>query len=285
VDDRAPLGEAGAQLVVLLQARAQAVQALGHDLAREAGKRMRALVDLDARDHAVVRHVAGEGDSVLRLLADGLVEQDRAADVLVQARGRQQQLAVGAAVLLGVLDADAGEALGDGAGGFVDGGDALAGRNHGQGGFGRRLDAHVWEARGAAERPVIIARGRTPLAACQGPASGSNGHPSRGCKRLRAPPPRAAATVRYSTPSPSARPPAPTSSSRSVLVAPRCSMWSPLVNMMWSPATSRPASCNAWTASRAASRVARPRLSKSIGNTSRISAIRRREPAWRDSAQ
>ena len=39
VDHRAPLGEAGAELVVLLQARAQAVEAFGHDFAREAGQR------------------------------------------------------------------------------------------------------------------------------------------------------------------------------------------------------------------------------------------------------
>src|SRR3546814_7896495 len=71
---------------------------------------------------------------------DGLVEQDRAADVLRQVGRGQQQLAVGAAVLLVVLDPDAGEALGDGAGGFVDGDDALARRDHGQGGFGKLFD-------------------------------------------------------------------------------------------------------------------------------------------------
>src|SRR3546814_16693174 len=62
-------------------------------------------------------------------------------------------------VLFGVLDAHAGEALGDGAGGFVDGDDALARRDRGQGGFGKLFDTHVGKARGAAERPAIIARG------------------------------------------------------------------------------------------------------------------------------
>src|SRR3546814_4905311 len=117
-----------------------------------------ALVDLDARDHAVVGHVFRERHAVLRRLADGLVEQDRAADVLRQVGRVQQQLAVGAAVLLVVLDPDAVEALGDGAGGFVDGDDALARRDHGQGGFGKLFDTHVGKARGAAERPAIIAR-------------------------------------------------------------------------------------------------------------------------------
>src|SRR3546814_14262668 len=106
----------------------------------------------------LVGHVFRERHAVLRRLADGLVEQDRAADVLRQVGRGQQQLAVGAAVLLVVLDPDAGEALGDGAGGFVDGDDALARRDHGQGGFGKLFDTHVGKARGAAERPAIIAR-------------------------------------------------------------------------------------------------------------------------------
>ena len=57
VDDRAPLGEARAELVVLDEALAQAIQALGDGLAREAGERLRAGVDLDARDDAVLRQV------------------------------------------------------------------------------------------------------------------------------------------------------------------------------------------------------------------------------------
>src|SRR3546814_4642777 len=73
-------------------------------------------------------------------------------------------------VLFGVLDAHAGEALGDGAGGFVDGDDALARRDHGQGGFGKLFDTHVGKARGAAERPAIIARGP-----CAWPASRATG--------------------------------------------------------------------------------------------------------------
>src|SRR5690606_26389037 len=277
-----------------------------------------ALVDLDARDHAVVGHVLRERHAVLRRPADGLVEQDRAADVLGRVGRGQQQLAVGAAVFLGVLDAHAREALGDGAGGLVDGNDALARRDHGQGGFGKLFDTHVGKARGAAERPAIIARGHGPwpggtpfraaLAVPSAPAweraphSSLKGRPGRAIpagpstpalllrdgRRWRAAPDEGASAAgspgSYSSPSPSALPSAPTFSRRRVLVAPRCSMWSPLVNMMWSPAASRPASCSACTASRAASRVARPRLSKSIGNTSRISAIRRREPACRDRA-
>jgi len=69
--------------------------------------------------------------------------------MLVELGRGQQQLAVGTTVLFGVLDADAGEALGDGTGGFVDGDDALARGDHGLGGFGQLFDAHVFPVAGA----------------------------------------------------------------------------------------------------------------------------------------
>lgn len=149
VDDRTPLGEARTQLVVLLQALAQAVQAFGDQLARAAGQRVRTLVHLDARNHAVVGHVLGERHAVPGRLADGFVVQDGAGNVLVELRRGQQQLAVGTTVLLGVLDTDAGETLGDGSGGFVDRDDALARGDHGLGGFGQLFDAHVFPVAGA----------------------------------------------------------------------------------------------------------------------------------------
>src|SRR5690606_12189613 len=230
---RAPFGEAGAEAVVLLEPVAQAVQALGDHLARESGQRMGALVDLDAGDDAGILHHPGEGHAVLARLAQGLVEQDRAGDVLAQAGRGQQHLAVGAAVLLGVLHAHAGEALGDGAGGFVDGDDALARRDHGAGGVGELFDAH--------------------------------GHPQSGWtadyRRYRK------GFGRQMTPSPSASPSEPTFNNRRVFVAPCCSMWSPLVKTMRSPSARNPCSNSKRTAARAASRVASPRLSKATGNT------------------
>jgi len=154
VPDRTPLGEARTQLVVLLQALAQAVQAFGDQLARATGQGMGALVDLDARNDALGGHVLGERDAVLGGLTDGLVVQDRAGDVLVQLGRGEQQFAVGATVLLGVLQADAGEALADGAGGFVDRDDALARGDHGLCGFSQLFDAHVLPVAGAGKRQL-----------------------------------------------------------------------------------------------------------------------------------
>src|SRR5439155_9959570 len=74
-----------------------------------------------------------ERRSVRGALADRLVEEDDAADVVAGALRREQQVAVGAAVLLGRLDADLVEALLDRAVAFVGGEDALAGRDKGAG--------------------------------------------------------------------------------------------------------------------------------------------------------
>ena len=54
--------------------------------------------------------------ALLCLLADGLIEHDAARDVLAKIGGQEEQLAVRAAVLLFVGDADRGKALADGAG-------------------------------------------------------------------------------------------------------------------------------------------------------------------------
>src|SRR5690606_13335972 len=258
-DDGAPLGETGAQLRVLLQAVAQAVQALGDQLAGEAGQRHGALVDLDDRDHAGIGHHLGEGHAVAGGLADGLVIEDGAGDVVAQTRGGQQHFPVGAAVLLGALDADGLETLLDGVGGLIDGDDALARGHHGLGGLGELVDAHG-DSGGVAGSPALYllapapARNRGP----PGPFHSPNGAVPRA----------------QSTPRPSALPPAPTWSRRRVLVAPCNSMESPLVRMARSPSASRPALYRCATARAAASRLPMSWLSKSIGNTSRTSAIR-----------
>jgi hypothetical protein len=70
-----------------------------------------------------------EGRSVQRRLPDGLVEQDDAADVLGEARRREEQVAVGAPALLGRCQADRIEAFLDRPVALVGSKDALAGRD------------------------------------------------------------------------------------------------------------------------------------------------------------
>src|SRR5690606_34825665 len=226
-------------------------------------------------------------------LAQGLVEQDRAADVLRQVGRGQQQLAVGAAVLFGVLDADAGEALGDGAGGLVDGDDPLARGNHGEGGFGKLFDAHSRELR-AGDMAAQYSRSAPPepRGCCASgrslkavPARADRTRTARARPAQQGPLPRKRpAALLQSVPRPCAPPSSPTCSRRRVLVAPWVSMVSPLVNTTRSPDDSRPAATSRPTASRAASRAPWPRLSWATANTSRIRLMRRRAPGWRENA-
>ncbi len=142
-EHRAPLGEAGAGFTVLDQALAEAVEALGDGLVLAAvDQRLDAPVDLDARDHAPGGQALRERLAVQALLEQGFLEQDHAAGVLLEAGRGEQQIAVGLAVGLGVLDTDLVETLLDGAGGLVGGQQALAGGDHRQSGFAENLFVH-----------------------------------------------------------------------------------------------------------------------------------------------
>ena len=84
-----------------------------------------------------------ERRAVGRVLADGLVEEDDAADVVADVLRGEQHLAVVAPVVLGGLDRDRVEALLDRPAALVGGEDALARRDERLGGGGKRGDVHV----------------------------------------------------------------------------------------------------------------------------------------------
>ena len=138
--DLAPLGETGALFLVGLQALGQAIQPLGDEIAGGQRQGDLALVHLDAGHDALVPGRLGNGAAVAGLLAQGLFEQDDARDVLAQPLGGHQQVAPGAAGLLGGLHADGGEALGDGGQALVGGEDAAARLDHVADGGLHRLD-------------------------------------------------------------------------------------------------------------------------------------------------
>ena len=123
---RAPLREARAETAVFLEPLPEPVEAFRDRLALRVGERLRALVHLDARDDAFRREQLRKRRTVRIALPDCLVVEDDAADVVLDARRREQQVAVRAAVLLGRLEADRVEALLDRAGALVRGEDALA---------------------------------------------------------------------------------------------------------------------------------------------------------------
>ena len=141
-DDRAPLGELGAEPGVFGEAVAQAVEALGDQFAGKSGQCLRTLVHLDARQDAVVEHDLGEGYAGLGRLTDGFVIEDRTGDVFAELGRRQQHFAIGASVFLSVFDLDRIETLLDRGVGFVDGDDALARCDHRLGDNFQFFDTH-----------------------------------------------------------------------------------------------------------------------------------------------
>ena len=99
-------------------------------------------VDLDAGDRTGGLHDVDQRRAVLGLLADRLVIEDDAGDVVLHAlAGAEQHLAIVAARVLGRGDADGVEALLDRAGAFVGSKDAFAGGNERLGDF-RKLFSH-----------------------------------------------------------------------------------------------------------------------------------------------
>ena len=130
-DHGAPLGEAGPQRGVLGEPLAQPVEAFRHLLPGRGRERLRAPVDLDARNDPLAREDLDQRRPVVRLLADRLVEEDDAAHVVRHARGGEEHLAVAAAGLLSVRDAQRLEAAPDAGVTLVGGEDALARRDEG----------------------------------------------------------------------------------------------------------------------------------------------------------
>jgi len=106
-----PLREARAEAAVLLEPLPQPVEALGDRLARGERERLRALVDLDPGDDPFRLEQLRERRPVEPGLADRLVEQDHAADELLRAGRREEQVAVRLPVRLRRLDSDRVETL------------------------------------------------------------------------------------------------------------------------------------------------------------------------------
>src|SRR4028118_891834 len=105
-DARPPLGEAGPHLPVLGEPLAQAVEALGELLLGGEGHAYGALVHLDAGDHALVKEHLRQRTPVGGVLAERLVEEDHAREVLPDALGGEQHLPVSSPALLVGLYAD-----------------------------------------------------------------------------------------------------------------------------------------------------------------------------------
>ncbi len=111
IDDGAPLGELRAQRAIFGKPLAQPIETFGDDLARAVGQGLGPLVDLDAGQRPRLLDHLDQRGAVLGVLADGLVVEDDARDMVAHRIGRpKQQLAVVAPV--GRKNAPAGGAHG-----------------------------------------------------------------------------------------------------------------------------------------------------------------------------
>src|SRR5260221_270665 len=104
---------------------------LGVAIGGAAGRRFSARIAFEAGTPSRRFNQRYQRCAVLGLLADGLVEQDHAGNMLAHGLvGAEQHFAIIAAIVLGIGDADRVKAFLDGAGGFVGGQDAFARRHH-----------------------------------------------------------------------------------------------------------------------------------------------------------
>mmetsp|Transcript_5202 Transcript_5202/g.11524 ORF Transcript_5202/g.11524 Transcript_5202/m.11524 type:complete len:273 (+) Transcript_5202:483-1301(+) len=116
VEHRPPLGEASTLLVVRGAPLGQLGDTLGHGLAVGSVERLYAHVHLDPRDHALLFEQVNQlGLTIGRLVVERLLEENDARDVLAEALGAEEHLAIRPAVVLVVLDLNLREALADGA--------------------------------------------------------------------------------------------------------------------------------------------------------------------------
>ena len=112
VDHRPPFRKSRAALVILRQPLGELVEAGGHEFARASGQGLRALVDLDAGNHADCSISLTSGVPSFAFCQMVSVIEDDTGDVFAHRfRGAEQHLAVVAAVLLGQFDADRIEPL------------------------------------------------------------------------------------------------------------------------------------------------------------------------------
>lgn len=129
LEDSSPLGEAAAHVVELLGALGKAVKASGGSLAIGSHQLNETLVKLDASMDATTAQELDEVGAVSSSLTALLLKEDHATDVLLNAWGSEEELAVSSTVFFSVLNVDGGETLSNGASALVSSKDTLASRS------------------------------------------------------------------------------------------------------------------------------------------------------------
>ena len=125
VETGAPFGETEPHLVIFAQAGGERIEAVGVGFGGMI-EWDEALVDFDAGDDTVANEVVGVSLAGGSVVAGGFVEEDDAADVVVEVVEGEENVAVIVAMFEIVGDTEAVKLLFDGATGFVGGEDAFA---------------------------------------------------------------------------------------------------------------------------------------------------------------
>jgi hypothetical protein len=141
-DDSAPLCEARAQLHILPEPFAEAVEALRELFVRVRGHRFGSGIDLDTRDDTDLLERFGKGHPAPCLLTDRLVDEDRAVEAISQTCGGNDHVAVGAAGLFGLRDSCCGEPFVGSRRALIHGEKPLVACHQSIGGFAQLLHIH-----------------------------------------------------------------------------------------------------------------------------------------------
>ena len=125
-DHCAPFREARAESPIHRESLAEPVESLSGLFTGEAGQCDRPFVHLDAGHDALPGEAIRQGHASAGRLANRLIKQDRATDEFAQAGNREQQFAVGPAILLGGRDVESRESFSDGRKALIRGQNAFA---------------------------------------------------------------------------------------------------------------------------------------------------------------
>ena len=142
-NDCAPFGKPGAHANVFSKAVAQSIQAFGHLFTGMSCQLLGARVHFDSRNDSRLDENFDKWSAVALLLADCLVEEDRATDALTEPRGCDNQFAIGAPSFDGLGNPQTGKALVTGGKALIHCQQALVACDKGLRGISKRLRFHL----------------------------------------------------------------------------------------------------------------------------------------------
>jgi len=141
-NDGAPLRKASAHQQVLLETISQSIQTLGYFLSRVPGQLLSAHIHFDTRNDPGMPQGLEKRSAVFLILADRLVVEDYAADILAEADRGDDQISISAPRSRRFGDAELCEPLVACGGAFINRQQSSAGTDQGSRNVDQRLAIH-----------------------------------------------------------------------------------------------------------------------------------------------